>query len=303
MVSRATKSSPCLGEILARGLGMDALAVEALAVEAAAFATGDSFGAWSEFPSDFRAGLVVSGDTAEAGSCPESFPASAALNKSTSVAGAAIFSTGSAPELAPELGSAEALPVWRMPNPRTMATSTTAAKLRAARQYHATERPVSSGFHLRRIVYDRPIVDGVVVGLAIIGLAIVGLAIVGLAIVGLAIVDASDAKWLGGSSGSDGNGSGGEIRRALVLGSNPGWRRIAAAGETALAASCGAAACSSTSSMLGSALKLTGSSEKSTDSRGSGGRRMKSPIGDFKRCTNSSEAECSPSCASTLAIN
>src|SRR5713226_9597066 len=262
MVSRATKSSPCLGEILARGLGMDALAVEALAVEAAAFATGDSFGAWSEFPSDFRAGLVVSGDMPEAGSCPASFPASAALNKSTSVAGAAIFSTGSAPELAPELGSAEALPVWRMPNPRTMATSTTAAKLRAARQYHATERPVSSGFHLRRIVYDRPIVDGVVVGLA--------------------IVDASDAKWLGGSSGSDGNGSGGEIRRALVLGSNPGRRRIAAAGETALAASCGAAACSSTSSMLCSALKLTGSSEKTTDSRGSGGRRMKSPIGDFK---------------------
>src|SRR6266849_11158098 len=297
-VSRATKSSPCLGEILARGLGMDALAVEALAVEAAAFATGDSFGAWSEFPSDFRAGLVVSGDTAEAGSCPESFPASAGLSKSTSVAGAAIFSTGSAPELAPELGSAEALPVWRMPNPRTMATSTTAAKLRAARQYHATERPLSSGSHLRRIVYDRPIVDGAVVGLAIIGLAIVGLAIVG-----LAIVDASAAKWLGGSTGSDGNGSCGEIRRALVLGSNPGRRRIAAAGETDLAASCGAAASSSTSSMLGSALKLTGSSEKSTDSRGSGGRRMKSPIGDFKRCTNSSEAECSPSCASTLAIN
>src|SRR6266852_3368623 len=195
MVSRATKSSPCLGEILARGLGMDALAVEALAVEAAAFATGDSFGAWSEFPSDFRAGLVVSGDTAEAGSCPESFPASAALSKSTSVAGAAIFSTGSAPEL-----GAEALPVWRMPNPRTMATSTTAAKLRAARQYHARERPLSSGFHLRRIVYDRPIVDGAVVGLPIIGLAIIG----------LAIVDASAAKWLGGSSGSDGNGSGGE---------------------------------------------------------------------------------------------
>src|SRR5713226_6760251 len=277
MVSRATKSSPCLGEILARGLGMDALAVEALAVEAAAFATGDSFGAWSEFPSDFRAGLVVSGDTAEAGSCPESFPASAALNKSTSVAGAAIFSTGSAPELAPELGSAEALPVWRMPNPRTMATSTTAAKLRAARQYHARERPLRSGFHLRRIVYDRPIVDGAVVGLAILGLAIVGLAIVG-----LAIVDASAAKWLGGSSGSDGNGSGGEIRRALVLGSNPGRRRIAAAGETVLAASCGASASSSTSSMLCSALKLTGSSEKTTDSRGSGGRRMKSPIGDFK---------------------
>src|SRR6266849_852482 len=256
MVSGATKSSPCLREVAALEPAVAALAVVAPVIEAPALVTGDSFGAWSEFPSDFRAGLVVRGDTAEAGSCPESFPASAALNKSTSVAGAAIFSTGSAPELAPELGSAEALPVWRMPNPRTMATSTTAAKLRAARQYHATERPVSSGFHLRRIVYDRPIVDGVVVGLAIIGLAIVGLAIVG-----LAIVDASDAKWLGGSSGSDGNGSCGEIRRALVLGSNPGRRRIAAAGETDLAASCGAAASSSTSSMLGSALKLTGSPE------------------------------------------
>src|SRR5712692_5296380 len=293
MVSRATKSSPCLREVAALEPAVAALAVVAPVIEAPALVTCDSFGAWSEFPSDFRAGLVVSGDTAEAGSCPESFPASAALSKSTSVAGAAIFSTGSAPELAPELGSAEALPVWRMPNPRTMATSTTAAKLRAARQYHARERPLRSGFHLRRIVYDRPIVGGAVVGLAILGLAIVG----------LAIVDASAAKWLGGSSGSDGNGSGGEIRRALVLGSNPGWRRIAAAGETALAASCGAAASSSTSSMLGSALKLTGSPEKSTDSRGSGGRRMKSPIGDFKRCTNSSEAECSPSCASTLAIN
>src|SRR6266849_9834587 len=217
-VSRATKSSPCLGEILARGLGMDALAVEALAVEAAAFATGDSFGAWSEFPSDFRAGLVVSGDTAEAGSCPESFPASAALSKSTSVAGAAIFATGSAPELAPELG-AEALPVWRMPNPRTMATSTTAAKLRAARQCHARERPLSSGVHFRRIVHDRPIVDG---------------AVAGLAIVGVAIVDASAAKWLGALTGSDGTGSGGEIRRGLGLGSNPGWRRIADAGGTAL---------------------------------------------------------------------
>src|SRR5260370_22120733 len=213
--------SPCLGESLVRGLGMDALAVEALAVEATAFATGDSFGAWSEFPSDFRAGLVVSGDTAEAGSCPESFPASAALSKSTSVAGAAIFSTASAPELAPELGSAAALPVWRMPNPRTMATSTTASKLRATRQYHARVQPLNSGFHLRRIVYDRPIVDG----------AVVGLAIVGLAIVGLAIVDASAAKWLGGSPGVYGNGSGGEITAALVFGSNPGWRTNASPRE------------------------------------------------------------------------
>src|SRR5260370_26656302 len=99
-VSRATKSSPCLGEILARGLGMDALAVEALAVEAAAFATGDSFGAWSEFPSDFRAGLVGSGDTGEAWRFPESFPPSAALSHSTSVAGAALFSPCFPPELA-----------------------------------------------------------------------------------------------------------------------------------------------------------------------------------------------------------
>src|SRR5260370_7225342 len=98
-----------------------------------------------------------------------------------------------------------------MLTPRTMAPSPTEAKLRATRQFHARERPRSSGFHLRRIVYDRPIVDG----------AVVGLAIVGLAIVGLAIVDASAAKWLGGSTGVDGKGSGGELQRALLLQPNP----------------------------------------------------------------------------------
>src|ERR1019366_5666907 len=116
------------------------LAVEAVA--APAFTTGDSSGAWLEFPSDLMAG-AAGGGTGTAKTWPGSLSGVAPLDTPTSVDAGATFSVGAAAE-----PCAEALPVRRMPNPRTRASSTTLAKIRAARQNHPAGRSGGCGFSL-----------------------------------------------------------------------------------------------------------------------------------------------------------
>src|ERR1035441_7237777 len=135
--------------LMVEGLAVEALAIEDLAVEAVAapaFTTGDFSGAWLEFPSDLMAG-AAGGGTGTAKTCPGSFLGSlsgvAPLDTPTSVDAGATFSVGAAAE-----PCAEALPVRRMPNPRTRASSTTLAKIRAARQRHPVGRSGGCGFSL-----------------------------------------------------------------------------------------------------------------------------------------------------------
>src|ERR1019366_2301324 len=212
------------------GLAVEALAIEDLAIEAVAapaFTTGDFSGAWLEFPSDLMAG-AAGGGTGTAKTCPGSFWGSlsgvAPLDKPTSVDAGATFSVGAAAE-----PCAEALPVRRIPNPRTRASSTTLAKIRAARQNHPAGRSGGCGF----------------------GLGSTG--------VGRAMVVASTAQEMGGSTGTDGNGSGGEIKRAPSSRSSSGAGKTSAAGETACGSGCGASAGNSAASRFGTAWTLTGS--------------------------------------------
>src|ERR1700693_96638 len=84
---------------------------------------------------------------------------SAVLNKFTSVDAAAIFSADTAPEFC-----AGALPLRRMPNARTRASSITLAKVNPARQNHPGGR--WNGCDSR--------VGGTIVGPTIVGRTIVG---------------------------------------------------------------------------------------------------------------------------------
>src|ERR1019366_3566255 len=258
-VSRAI-SAPSRCEVMAsawavEGLAVEALAVEALAIEdlaveavaAPAFTTGDFSGAWLEFPSDLMAG-AAGGGTGTAKTCPGSFWGSlsgiAPLDKPTSVDAGAMFSVGAAAE-----PCAEALPVRRMPNPRTRASSTTLPKIRAARQNHPAGRSGGCGFSLGS--------TGVVS--TVVGSSGVGSTGIGSTGVGRAMVVASTAQALGGSTGTDGNGSGGEIKRAPSSRSSSGAGKTSAAGETAWGAGCGASAGNSAASRFGTAWTLTGS--------------------------------------------
>src|ERR1039457_1872169 len=227
--------------LVVEGLAVEALAIEDLAVEAVAapaFTTGDFSGAWLEFPSDLMAG-AAGGGTGTAKTCPGSFWGSlsgiAPLDKPTSVDAGAMFSVGAVAE-----PCAEALPVRRMPNPRTRASSTTLAKIRAARQRHPVGRSGGCGFSLGST------------GVVSTGVGATG--------VGRAMVVASTAQALGGSAGTDGNGSGGEIKRAPSSRSSSGAGKTSAAGETALGAGCGASSGNSTASTFGPVLTMTGSS-------------------------------------------
>src|ERR1035441_4855598 len=202
------------------GLAVEALAIEDLAVEAVAapaFTTGDFSGAWLEFPSDLMAG-AAGGGTGTAKTCPGSFWGSlsgiAALDKPTSVDAGATFSVGAAAE-----PCAEALPVRRMPNPRTRASSTTLAKIRAARQRHPVGRSGGCGFSLGST--------------GVVSTSVVSTS------VGRAMVVASTAQALGGSTGTDGNGSGGKIKRAPSSRSSSGAGKTSAADRKSLGAGCG----------------------------------------------------------------
>src|ERR1017187_7507272 len=232
--------------LVVEGLAVEALAIGDLAVEAVAapaFTTGDSSGAWLEFPSDLMAG-AAGGGTGTAKTCPGSFLGSlsgiAALDKPTSVDAGATFSVGAAAE-----PCAEALPVRRMPNPRTRASSTTLAKIRAARQRHPVGRSGGCGFSL-----GSP--GAVATSVASTGVGSTG--------VGRTMVVASTAQALGGSTGADGNGSGGKIKRAPSSRSSSGAGKTSAAGETAWGAGCGASSGNSTASTFGPVLTMTGSS-------------------------------------------
>src|ERR1017187_6306440 len=237
--------------LVVEGLAVEALAIEDLAVEAVAapaFTTGDSSGAWLEFPSDLMAG-AAGGGTGTAKTCPGSFLGSlsgvAPLDTPTSVDAGATFSVGAAAE-----PCAEALPVRRMPNPRTRASSTTLAKIRAARQCHPVGRSGGCGFSLGSTG---------VVSTSVVSTSVAS-TVVGSSGVGRAMVVASTAQALGGSTGTDGNGSGGEIKRAPSSRSSSGAGKTSAAGETALGAGCGASSGNSTASTFGPVLTMTGSS-------------------------------------------
>src|ERR1039457_2555051 len=233
------------------GLAVEGLAVEAVA--APAFTTGDSSGAWLEFPSDLMAG-AAGGGTGTAKTCPGSFWGSlsgvAPLDKPTSVDAGATFSVGAAAE-----PCAEALPVRRMPNPRTRASSTTLAKIRAARQRHPVGRSGGCGFSLG----STGVVSPSVVSTSVVSTSVAS-TVVGSSGVGRAMVVASTAQALGGSTGTDGNGSGGEIQRAPSSRSGSGAGNTSGAGEAAWGPGRGASSGNSTASTFGPVLTMTGSS-------------------------------------------
>src|ERR1039457_865049 len=241
--------------LVVEGLAVEALAIEDLAVEAVAapaFTTGDFSGAWLEFPSDLMAG-AAGGGTGTAKTCPGSFWGSlsgiAALDKPTSVDAGATFSVGAAAE-----PCAEALPVRRMPNPRTRASSTTLAKIRAARQRHPVGRSGGCGFSLG----STGVVSTSVVATSVVSTSVAS-TVVGSSGVGRAMVVASTAQALGGSTGTDGNGSGGEIKRAPSSRSSSGAGKTSTPGETACGSGCGASAGNAAASRFGMAWTLTGS--------------------------------------------
>src|ERR1017187_1649147 len=242
--------------LVVEGLAVEALAIGDLAVEAVAapaFTTGDSSGAWLEFPSDLMDG-AAGGGTGTAKTCPGFFWGSlsgiAPLDKPTSVDAGAMFSVGAAAE-----PCAEALPVRRMPNPRTRASSTTLAKIRAARQRHPVGRSGGCGFSLG----STGVVSAGVVSTSVVSTSVASTG-VGSTGVGRTMVVASTAQALGGSTGTDGNGSGGKIKRATSSPSSSGAGKTSAAGETALGAGCGASSGNSTASTFGPVLTMTGSS-------------------------------------------
>src|SRR5437660_2480444 len=146
-----------------------------LAVGAAASVTCDSFGVWLELASDLMAG----GDT---GFFPAFFGGLVAFNKFISVDGA------------PEFCAAEALPVRRMPNPRTRASSTAMTTVRAMRRDDHPAR-ISRHSHSRTVraiaslaIASLATSSWAITSLASVSLASVVLAIVVLAIVSLAII-------------------------------------------------------------------------------------------------------------------
>src|ERR1019366_3536469 len=188
--------------LVVEGLAVEALAIGGLAIEdlaveavaAPAFTTGDFSGAWLEFPSDLMAG-AAGGGTGTAKTCPGSFWGSlsgiAPLDKPTSVDAGAMFSVGAAAE-----PCAEALPVRRMPNPRTRASSTTLAKIRAARQCHPVGRSGGCGFSLGST--------------GVVSTSVVSTSVASTGVVSTSVVSTSVASTVVGSSG---------VGRAMVVAS------------------------------------------------------------------------------------
>src|SRR6266446_6611519 len=153
------------------------------AVGAAALVTCDSFGVWLELASELMAG----GNT---GFFPAFFWGPVAFNEFISL------------DAAPEFCAAEALPVRRMPNPRTRASSTAMTAVRAMRRddhparisrhsHSRTVRAIASLAIASLATSSWVITRLASVALAIISLASVALVIIALAFIALAIIETS----------------------------------------------------------------------------------------------------------------